>query len=28
MLSDRALDDLTHMFNVVIRGWVNYYSAF
>jgi len=26
--SDKALDDLARMFNVVIHGWVNYYSAF
>jgi RNA-directed DNA polymerase len=26
--SDKALDDLARMFNAVIRGWVNYYSAY
>ncbi len=26
--SDKALDDLARMFNAVIHGWVNYYSAF
>ena len=26
--SDKALDDLARMFNAVIYGWVNYYSAF
>ena len=26
--SDKALDDLSRMFNAVIHGWVNYYSAF
>lgn len=26
--SDKALDDLAHMFNATIRGWVNYYGAF
>jgi RNA-directed DNA polymerase len=26
--SDKDLDDLARMFNAVIRGWVNYYSAY
>jgi RNA-directed DNA polymerase len=26
--SDKDLDDLARMFNPVIRGWINYYSAF
>lgn len=26
--SDKALEDLARMFNAVIRGWINYYSAF
>ena len=26
--SDKSLMDLAHMFNAVIRGWVNYYSAY
>ena len=26
--SDKALDDLARMFNAMIHGWVNYYSAF
>ncbi len=26
--SDKSLDDLAHMFNATIRGWVNYYGAF
>lgn len=26
--SDKALEDLARMFNAVIRGWLNYYSAF
>lgn len=26
--SDRSLEDLAHMFNAVIRGWINYYGRF
>ncbi len=26
--SDKSLEDLARMFNAVIRGWINYYSAF
>jgi RNA-directed DNA polymerase len=26
--SDKSLEDLSRMFNAVIRGWVNYYSAY
>ena len=26
--SDKALDDLAHMWNPVLRGWINYYSKF
>ena len=26
--SDKDIDDLARMFNAVIRGWVNYYSAY
>ncbi|MEW6352588.1 MAG: group II intron reverse transcriptase/maturase [Thermodesulfobacteriota bacterium] len=26
--SDKSLEDLARMFNAVIRGWVNYYSAY
>lgn len=26
--SDKTLEDLARMFNAVIRGWVNYYSAY
>jgi RNA-directed DNA polymerase len=24
--SDKALDDLAHMWNPVLRGWINYYG--
>jgi RNA-directed DNA polymerase len=26
--SDKALDDLAHMWNPVLRGWINYYGRF
>src|ERR1700720_2520717 len=26
--SDKALDDLAHMWNPVLRGWINYYGKF
>jgi len=26
--SDRALDDLSRMFNPVLRGWINYYGSY
>lgn len=26
--SDKSLEDLAHMFNAVIRGWINYYGRF
>jgi len=26
--SDKSLEDLSRMFNPVLRGWVNYYSRF
>jgi RNA-directed DNA polymerase len=26
--SDKALEDLSHMFNPVLRGWINYYSRY
>ena len=26
--SDKSLDDLAHMFNPIIRGWISYYSRF
>jgi RNA-directed DNA polymerase len=26
--SDKSLEDLSRMFNAVIQGWINYYSAF
>ena len=26
--SDKSLDDLAHMFNAVVQGWVNYYGKF
>ncbi|WP_258958960.1 group II intron maturase-specific domain-containing protein [Paenibacillus tyrfis] len=25
--SEKTLEDLSRMFNVVLRGWVNYYGA-
>ena len=25
---DKSLEDLSHMFNNVVRGWVNYYGRF
>ncbi len=25
---DKTLEDLSHMFNPVIRGWINYYGRF
>jgi RNA-directed DNA polymerase len=27
-LTDKSIEDLAHMFNPVIRGWINYYSQF
>jgi RNA-directed DNA polymerase len=26
--SDKALDDLAHIWNPVLRGWINYYGRF
>ena len=26
--SDKSLEDLSHMFNPVLRGWINYYSRY
>ena len=26
--SDKTLDDLSHMFNPILRGWVNYYGQY
>ena len=26
--SDKTLDDLAHMFNATVRGWISYYGAF
>ncbi len=26
--TDKSLEDLSHMFNPVIRGWINYYGSF
>jgi len=26
--SDKTLNDLAHMFNAKVRGWINYYGAF
>jgi len=26
--SDKALDDLSRMFNPILRGWINYYSSY
>ncbi|MBK8011696.1 MAG: group II intron reverse transcriptase/maturase [Deltaproteobacteria bacterium] len=26
--SDKTLNDLAHMFNATVRGWINYYGAF
>jgi RNA-directed DNA polymerase len=26
--SDKALEDLSHMFNPILRGWINYYCSF
>ena len=26
--SDKTLDDLAHMFNKVVQGWINYYGRF
>jgi len=26
--SDKSLEDLSHMFNPIIRGWINYYGCF
>ena len=26
--SDKSLDDLAHMFNKVVQGWINYYGRF
>ena len=26
--SDKTLDDLAHMWNPVLRGWINYYGKF
>ncbi|MBF0316399.1 MAG: hypothetical protein HQK52_23480 [Oligoflexia bacterium] len=26
--SDKSLNDLAHMFNAVVQGWVNYYGKF
>jgi RNA-directed DNA polymerase len=26
--SDKTLEDLSQMFNPIIRGWINYYSRF
>jgi len=26
--TDKSLDDLAHMFNPVLRGWINYYGRF
>ena len=28
MRSDKTLGDLAHMFNMVVRGWINYYGRF
>jgi RNA-directed DNA polymerase len=25
---DKTLEDLSHMFNPILRGWVNYYGLF
>jgi len=27
-MSDKSIEDLAHIFNPVIRGWVNYYGSF
>ena len=27
-MSDKSLEDLSHIFNSVIRGWINYYSSY
>ena len=26
--SDKSLDDLAHMFNNIVQGWINYYGRF
>ncbi|MDA2922761.1 group II intron reverse transcriptase/maturase [Patescibacteria group bacterium AH-259-L07] len=26
--SDKSLEDISHMFNPIIRGWINYYTAY
>jgi RNA-directed DNA polymerase len=26
--SDKSLQDLAHMFNPIVRGWINYYGYF
>ncbi len=28
MRSDKSLEDLAHMFNAVVQGWINYYGRF
>ena len=28
MRSDKTLEDLAHMFNAYVQGWVNYYGRF
>jgi RNA-directed DNA polymerase len=27
-MSDKSIDDLSQMFNAVIRGWINYYGCY